>query len=48
MLNDYHRNTLQEDLISDVKRVASQLNRSTITIREYEQYGKFHPFNVFL
>lgn len=43
ILNDYHRNTLQEDLISDVKRVASQLNRSTITIREYEQYGKFHP-----
>ena len=43
ILNDYHRNLSQEDLLSDIKRVATQLGRSTITQREYEQYGKFHP-----
>ncbi|SHG56422.1 HNH endonuclease [Fibrobacter sp. UWH9] len=43
VLSDYKRNTPDEDLIADVKKVAIQLEKNTVTIAEYELYGTFHP-----
>jgi len=42
-LEPYHRDTPSEELIEDIRNVAKKLNKNTITMSEYEQYGKFHP-----
>jgi len=42
-LEAYHRNTPSEELISDIKNVAEKLKKRSVTIAEYEQYGKYHP-----
>jgi hypothetical protein len=42
-LEPYHRNTPPEELIEDIRNVAKKLNKNTVTMSEYEQYGKFHP-----
>lgn len=41
-LNEYHRNTSDEELIEDLKRVAKLLKKDSVTIDEYNQYGQFH------
>ncbi len=41
-LKPYNRNTPDEKLVSDVKRVASELNKDSITIDEYNERGSFH------
>lgn len=41
-LEPYHRNTSDEELIADLKRVASQLKKDSVTTYEYNEYGKFH------
>lgn len=41
-LKPYNRDTPNEVLISDVKKVATEINKNTITIDEYNQRGKFH------
>lgn len=43
ILNDFHRDTPNDVLIDDVKRVAKVIGKSTVTIADYEQFGKFHP-----
>lgn len=40
-LNDYHRNTPDEDLINDLRRVATYLKKNTVTGQEYDEYGKY-------
>ena len=40
-LNEYHRNVTDEELIDDVKRVASIYNKPTLTRDEYRVYGKY-------
>lgn len=42
ILNDFHRNTLDEDLIADLQRVAALLRADTVTMDEYNQHGQFH------
>lgn len=42
-LETYNRNTSEEELISDVKRVADILKRNTVTMSENEENGKFNP-----
>ncbi len=42
VLNDYHRNVSDSELINDLKRVAKELNKESITIHDYNQYGKYH------
>jgi hypothetical protein len=42
-LETYHRNISDELLIKDVKDVAKRTGRDTVTIAEYEQFGKYHP-----
>lgn len=42
-LTPLHRNTKKEELLLDLKNTALKLNKKTITIAEYEQFGKYHP-----
>ena len=41
-LEDYHRNTPDNELIADLKRIASELKKETVTIDGYNERGKFH------
>lgn len=41
-LNDYHRNTPDEELINDVKETAKRLGKSSLTRDEYAMNGRFH------
>lgn len=45
-LNEYHKNISQDDLLLDLKRVADILNRSYLSISDYEKNGKYsaNPF----
>lgn len=42
-LNSYKRNTPDDELISDIQRVAKSIVRNTVTIADYEEFGNFHP-----
>ena len=42
ILEDYHRNTPDNELIDDLKSVAVKLKKSTVTMLEYNENGKFH------
>lgn len=46
ILNDYHRNLSEEELLNDIKRVASMLNQNTLSCEEYRQYGK-HSYKTY-
>lgn len=41
-LNDFHRNTSDEELLNDLKAVSNIINKGTVTMEEYNQYGKYH------
>lgn len=41
ILNEYHRNISDQELLDDLKSVANQLNKQTLSCREYLQYGKY-------
>jgi hypothetical protein len=43
IIEDYHRNTSDKELLDDVKNVAIRLKKDTVTIHEYDEHGKFHP-----
>lgn len=45
-LNDYNRNTSDEEFLIDIKRVAEQLGQVTLTMDEYKGSGKFHPSTI--
>lgn len=42
ILNEYHRNIPTDALIQDVKNVALQLGKRTLTTAEYNSNGKYH------
>lgn len=42
IINEYHRNTSDEELLADLKRVAIIYNKKSLTTREYANYGKYH------
>lgn len=41
-LDDYHRNITNEKLVEDMKEVSISLNKASITINEYDEYGKYN------
>lgn len=41
-LDDYHRNVSDEDLLLDLKRVSTLINKKTVTMDDYNSYGKYH------
>ena len=43
VLDDYHHNTPDEELIADLKDVAKLINKNTVTMEEYDNYGNYHP-----
>lgn len=45
-LNDYHRNTSDNDLIADLKKVAGELKKDSITVNEYKKLGKYNASTI--
>lgn len=41
VLNDYHRNISDDDLIEDVKRVAEKLGTQKLSSTDYKKFGKY-------
>lgn len=41
-LDQHHRNTPDDELLADLRRVAADLNKSTVTRDEQDQFGLFH------
>jgi len=41
-LNIYHRNTPDQELLNDLKKVADQIGMDKVTRYQYDQKGKFH------
>jgi len=41
ILNDYHRNISDTELLGDLQRVAKQLKQNSFTQAEYDKYGKY-------
>lgn len=42
-LKPYNRNVSDDDFLSDLRRVASELKLDSLSIKEYEKNGKYHP-----
>lgn len=42
-LDTWNHNVSDDDLIQDIKDVANKIGRNTVTISEYEEFGKYHP-----
>lgn len=45
-LDKYHRNTPDEELLSDLVDVAKKLGKKSVTTTEYKEMGKFHPDTI--
>lgn len=41
-LNEYHRNISDSELIHDLKNVAKFIKKDTVTLDEYNEYGRFY------
>lgn len=41
-LSEYHRNISDGELIEDLKKVAALLGKTSVTIEEYNEYGRYH------
>lgn len=41
-LNTYHRNTPDQELLDDLKKVADQIGMDKVTVVQYDQKGKFN------
>ncbi|MFZ1075367.1 MAG: HNH endonuclease [Minisyncoccia bacterium] len=42
-LEEFHRNTSEEEMLADVRRVAEKINKNSVTMDEYKEFGKYHP-----
>lgn len=42
-LEEFHRNTTEEEMINDLQRVARELKKKSVTMEEYKEYGKYSP-----
>jgi len=41
-LEEFHRNTSEEEMISDLKRVAEKIGKNSVKMEEYDEFGKYH------
>lgn len=46
ILNEYHRNISNQELLNDIKSTAEKLNKKVLTQDEYSRYGKYSPTTV--
>lgn len=44
--NPVHRNTPPEEFIEDVKRVAKENQKNSVSVSEYRKKGRFHPSTI--
>ena len=42
-LEEFHRNTPEGELLADVRRVAEKIKKSSVTMDEYKEFGKYSP-----
>jgi hypothetical protein len=47
VLEEYHRNTPNADLIEDIKTISRKLQKNTVTMTEYNEYGKFSSSTLY-
>jgi hypothetical protein len=40
-LEEFHRNTPEEELLADIKRVAKKIKKDSVTMDEYKDHGKY-------
>ena len=45
-LEEYHRNTPSEIFLTDIRHVASELNKNSVTTAECQKHGKYHPATI--
>ena len=45
-MNEYHRDVSDEELLSDMKWVASELKTDSLTAREYQEHGHYSPSTI--
>ena len=45
-LDDYHRNVSSDDLIADIRRIASELGKESVTIEDQNERGRFHATTI--
>lgn len=41
-LDEFHRDTPEEELLEDLRQVAKQLSADRVTMEQYNAYGRFH------
>jgi hypothetical protein len=46
-LQPFHRNVSEEDIISDLKKIAKNLEKNSVTQKEYSLYGKYSHSTVY-
>lgn len=46
-INEYHRDISSDELIKDVKKVATELRKDSITVEEYDIYGRYNHTTMF-
>lgn len=47
-IEEFNRNVADDDLLADVRRVASILGKDKLTTREYNDHGKYHASTLML
>ena len=46
-LEEYHRNVPDDELLADLKRVATELNKDSVTRDQQDERGRFHSATFF-
>lgn len=41
-LDLFHRNTSEDDMLNDLKSVSKEIQKQSVTMEEYNKFGKFH------
>lgn len=45
-LEEFHRNISNEELLADIKRVATKLKQNYVTTRQQNEHGKYHSHTL--
>jgi hypothetical protein len=46
-LEPYRRNIPNETFLEDLRKVAHQLRKKSVTIEEYTKYGAYNPSSIY-
>jgi 5-methylcytosine-specific restriction endonuclease McrA len=42
-LDEFHHNTTEEEMLTDIREVAKKIGKNSVTMGEYSEHGKYHP-----